>query len=111
MRSSGWAVVYLCQVLQDPQREPQIHSLALKSILFSGDHRALEPALTTLQSVEDPELEWGVTPQDLYLFLRRLAHSHNTEPTLQKFLENYPESPMVPALRLFLEQHQGDLNL
>lgn len=100
-----WAVPLLCQTLLDSQRDQRTHALVLKSLLKMGDQRALEPVLVMIQTVSDPEIEWGVTPQDVYMFLNRLSQDHDIHHTLRRFLAEYPNSSMAPALRLFLEQN------
>lgn len=99
-----WAVSYLCQVLTDPHRDRRIRALVLRTLLSMGDQRSLEPVLSVIQMVTDPEEEWGVVPQDVYGFLKRLERHHNIHQTLQNFLADNPASAMAPALRLFLEQ-------
>lgn len=103
-----WATPYLCQTLQDEHRDPRVHGLALKSLLYTGDQNALEFVLEAVHRVDDPEVEWGIAPQDVYLFLRRLTQKHDVEPLLKRFLETHPESAMAPALQLFLEQSNTD---
>ncbi len=108
MQLDEWATPYLCQTLQDEHRDPRVHALALKSLLYSGDQRALEQVLESIQRVDDPEVEWDISPQDVYLFLRRLNQKHDLEPVLRRFLDNHPESAMAPALQLFLEQSNNE---